>query len=201
MNDATDLILASKSTHRARLLSSAGIAFETQAVDIDERLIEKSIGEDGLEPADIASILAQTKAVHVSELNRHATVIGCDQTLEFENDLLHKPANIEEARRRLLQLSGKTHQLHSAIALAQNGEVIWQHVESATIGFRRLDPAFVGRHVARVGEKILTSVGAYQIEGEGIQLFEKIEGDFFSIIGLPLLALLKTLRKLDIIDG
>jgi septum formation protein len=102
---------------------------------------------------------------------------------------------------RLMALSGKTHSLNSAVCLVRNGEVLWTHVETTHITFRKLDPAFVGRHLGRVGRKALTSVGAYQIEGEGAQLIEHIDGDFFSIIGLPLLPLLLQLRKQGIIDG
>ncbi|TIV90116.1 MAG: septum formation inhibitor Maf, partial [Mesorhizobium sp.] len=118
-------------------------------------------------------------------------VLGCDQTLSLGDEVFHKPADMEGARRHLLALSGKTHQLNSAAVLCRDGEVLWRHVGVASLTMRKLDPAFVGRHLARVGAKALGSVGAYQIEGEGIQLFEKIEGDYFTIVGLPLLALLK----------
>lgn len=127
--------------------------------------------------------------------------IGCDQTLSLDGDLLHKPADMEEARRRLLALSGKTHRLDSAVVLARDGETVWRHVDAALLTMRRLDPGFVGRHLARVGERALESVGAYQIEGEGIQLFARIEGDHFVIVGLPLLPLLGKLRELGAIDG
>jgi len=108
---------------------------------------------------------------------------------------------MEEARRRLLALSGKTHNLNSAAVLARDGKVLWRHVGVASLTMRDLDPAFVGRHLARVGVRALQSVGAYQIEGEGIQLFERVEGDHFTIIGLPLLAVLAELRRLGAIDG
>jgi len=108
---------------------------------------------------------------------------------------------MEEARRRLLALSGKTHQLNSAIVLVRDGEVLWRHVGIARLTMRQLDPGFIGRHLSRVGDKALSSVGAYQIEGEGIQLFESIKGDHFTIVGLPLLPLLDQLRHLGAIDG
>jgi septum formation protein len=108
---------------------------------------------------------------------------------------------MEGARRHLLALSGKTHQLNSAAVLVRNGEVLWRHVGIANLTMRKLEPAFIGRHLARVGDKALSSVGAYQIEGEGIQLFEKVEGDYFTIVGLPLLPLLSELRRLGAIDG
>lgn len=201
MQKSNRIILASKSEHRARLLKSAGVKFFTRSADIDERAVEAPLLVEDIDQADIAMILAHSKAISVSEKNKDMIVIGCDQTLEFENQRLHKPVNMEEARRRLLLLSGKTHYLHSAIALAKNEEIIWQHTHSASIKFRKLEPEFIGRHLARVGDNILSSVGAYQIEGEGIQLFEKIEGDYFSIIGLPLLPLLAALREIGEIDG
>lgn len=201
MSPENKLILASKSSYRAQLLNSAGVDFVVHGAKIDERAIEEPLLKANMNEADIAMILAQTKAVSVSEEFDDAIVIGSDQTLGFENSLLHKPEDMEAARRRLLLLSGKTHQLNSAVAMAKNGEIIWHHSETALIKFRTLDPAFVGRHLARVGDKALTSVGAYQIEGEGIQLFEKINGDFFSIMGLPLLPLLNELRQLGLIDG
>jgi septum formation protein len=130
-----------------------------------------------------------------------ALVIGSDQTLSLEGDIFHKPANMDEARRRLLRLSGKTHELNSAIVLAKDGETLWRHMSIARMTMRDLDPGFVGRHLATVGDRALSSVGAYQFEGEGIQLFERIEGDYFAIIGLPLLPLLAKLRELEAIDG
>jgi septum formation protein len=157
--------------------------------------------ESGATPADVALVLAEAKAVDVSERHPGALVLGCDQTLSLGDELLHKPRDMEAARRRLLHMSGKTHELNSAAVLAKNGETIWRHVGVAHLTMRELDPGFVGRHLALVGDKALTSVGGYQIEGPGIQLFEKIEGDHFTIVGLPLLDVLKELRRLGAIDG
>ena len=148
----------------------------------------------------IAEVLAQAKALEVSERFSGVHVIGCDQTLTLDGQILHKPEDMEAARRRLLELSGKTHQLNSAVSIALNNEVIWSYVVVSHITFEKLDPGFVGRHLALVGDQVLSSVGAYQIEGPGIQLMEKIDGDYFSIIGLPLLPLLKQLRNLDLLD-
>src|SRR5690606_26180119 len=141
------------------------------------------------------------KAVDVSEREPGALVIGADQTLSLGDEVFHKPADMEGARRHLLKLSGRTHQLNSAVVIARDGEVIWRHVGVARLTMRDLDPGFIGRHLSSVGEKARSSVGAYQIEGEGIQLFEKIEGDTFTIVGLPLLPLLAELRSLGAIDG
>ncbi len=182
-------------------MSAAGIDFEINPASIDERFIEASLLSSDLDVDDVADVLAQTKAISVSEEYTQACVIGSDQTLTLDGQLLHKPENMEEARRRLLFLSGKIHQINSAVALASNGKILWHFTDKATIKFRELSPEFIGRHLSRVGEVALTSVGAYQIEGEGIQLFENIEGQYFSIMGLPLIPLLNQLRQLEIIDG
>lgn len=195
------LILASTSPFRQAMLRDAGLSFEAIAPDIDERAAEAPLQETGATPQDIAEILAEAKAVDVSERYPDAIVLGCDQTLSLDGEILHKPGDMEEARRRLLALSGKTHQLNSAAVLANRGVAIWRHVGIARLTMRDLDPAFIGRHLAGVGEKALSSVGAYQIEGHGVQLFEKIDGDHFTIVGLPLLAVLAELRRLKAIDG
>ena len=202
MNDRADpaLILASGSPYRAEMLRNAGIEFAVEPARLDERSVEQPLLQSGADPADIAVVLAQAKADEVSGRFASATIIGSDQTLELAGELLHKPADMEAARRRLLALSGRTHQLHTAICLMRAGEVIWSHLETSHIRFRELNPGFIGRHLARVGDKALTSVGGYQVEGEGAQLIESIEGDFFSIVGLPLLPLIGQLRALGLLD-
>ncbi|WAJ28652.1 Maf-like protein [Antarcticirhabdus aurantiaca] len=195
------ILLASASVHRARMLEAAGIAFEVRASSLDERAMEAPLKETGVSPDDLAAILAEAKAVSVSEGAPGAVVVGADQTLSFKGEVLHKPDTMEAARRQLLRLSGETHRLHSAAVIAEDGVSVWRHVETVSITFRQLDPAFVGEYLASVGEAALTSVGAYQIEGRGIQLVERIDGDFFSIVGLPLLPLLAALRERGAIDG
>ena len=195
------LVLASGSPFRRDMLADAGLSFEVVRPEIDERAVEAAVADSGVTPADLASILAEAKAVEVSERHPDAIVIGCDQTMALEDRIFHKPADMEAARRHLLALSGKTHVLNSAVVLARGGNVIWRHSDKALLTMRTLDPAFIGRHLARVGEKALSSVGAYQIEGEGIQLFERVEGDHFTIVGLPLLPLLAELRRIGAIDG
>lgn len=195
------LILASKSEHRFELMTNAGLEFKAIPAEIDERAIEEATRESGLLPGDLAQLLANSKANNVSEQYPDAYVIGSDQTLSLDGVLFHKPNNMDQARRQLLDLSGKTHELNSAISLSQNGEILWQHVSVAYLSMRDLTPEFIGRHLSRAGQNVLTSVGAYQLEYEGIHLFDKIEGDFFTIVGLPMLPLLKKLRQLDIIDG
>ena len=195
------MILASQSPFRAKILVDAGIAFCTEAARIDERSLEAPLLNSGVTPESVAEILAEAKAVEVSERFPQSWVLGCDQTLSLGDELFHKPANMEEARRHLLKLSGRTHELNSALVLARAGAVAWRHVSVARLTMRDLSPAFIGRHLAGVGDKALKSVGAYQYEGEGIQLFDRIEGDYFTIIGLPLLPLLKELRSRGEIDG
>ncbi len=196
---AEKIILASGSPYRKAMLVDAGLDIEAVPADVDERALEAPL--KGVSPEDVASILAEAKATEVSERRPGALVLGCDQTLSLGDEIFHKPADMEGARRHLLALSGQTHQLNSAAVLCRNGAVLWRHVGIASLTMRKLDPAFIGRHLARVGAKALSSVGAYQIEGEGIQLFDRIEGDYFTIVGLPLLPALKELRALGAIDG
>jgi septum formation protein len=196
------LILASASKTRARLLEAAGLAFSIELPGLDEATMRLALcGEQSLAPHDVAEVLARAKAEAVSDLAKDAYVVGADQILAFGDEILSKPENMEAARRQLFDLKGKSHTLHTAVAVATGGETIWAQTESATLAMRELSPVFVGRYLAAVGDEVLRSVGAYQIEGIGIQLFEKIDGDYFSILGLPLLPLLGTLRREGVIDG
>lgn len=195
-----DIILASKSKFRAQLLKNAGVKFTQQTADINEREIEEPLVTANMPPKDIAEILAIAKAQNVSQLNQTSVVVGSDQLLEFENELLHKVKDMEGARRRLLKFSGKTHRLHTSIAIVKDEEVIWSSVETAEIKFRNLTPEFIGRHLAEAGDDVLQSVGAYQIEGVGVQLFEEIKGDYFTIMGLPLIQLLEQLRRMKLLE-
>jgi septum formation protein len=195
------LILASKSPFRAQILRNAGIAFRAEAAAVDERAAEAPLLKSGAAPEDVASVLAEAKALDVSARFPDALVIGADQTLSLDDALFHKPADMEAARRHLLKLSGKTHILSSALVLARRGDAIWRHVSVARLTMRELSPAFIGKHLAHVGETALSSVGAYQYEGEGIQMFDEIDGDYFTIVGLPLLPLLAQLRRLGEIDA
>ncbi|AQX29856.1 Maf family nucleotide pyrophosphatase [Bartonella sp. JB63] len=193
------LILASLSPYRAQLLKRAGLKFSIEGASFDERKIEKKAKIKT--PEELCCFLANMKAKNVSDRFPNALVIGCDQVLDFEGQVFHKVKNDQEARQRLYMLSGKKHSLHSAIALVQNGEKIWSEVFSAYMTVRPLSSKFIESYLTRIGTDILRSIGIYQIEGEGIHLFEKIEGDFFTIVGLPLLPLLTKLRHLGIIDG
>ncbi len=196
------LILASSSTSRAKLLEAAGLAFIVEPPGLDESAMRQAVsGEETLDPHDVAEVLARAKAEAVSELAPKAYVIGGDQVLALGKTILTKPDSMEAARRQLLDLSGKTHKLHTSVAVATNGGTIWAETTVATLTMRKLSPEFIGRYLAAAGEAVLSSVGAYQLEGLGVQLFETIEGDYFSILGLPLLPLLDTLRREGVIEG
>jgi septum formation protein len=188
------IILASQSTTRITLLRNAGVDFATQSPELDERAVEASLVSAGAAPDKIALALAEAKAMGVAD-SGEACVIGADQTLDANGERWHKPATMEEARAQLLALSGRSHRLHAAVAGAYRGAVCWRHIDIAVLTMRPLTSDEIDAHLERVGEKALTSVGAYQIEGPGIQLFDRIEGDYFAILGLPLLPLLNWLRE------
>ncbi|MEH6692278.1 MAG: Maf-like protein [Pseudorhizobium pelagicum] len=195
------LVLASSSPFRRMLMENAGLVFEAVAADIDERRIEAALEDTHARPEQVAVELARAKALEVSRRMTGALVIGSDQTMSLGDRVYHKPKDVEEAKRHVLSLSGKTHRLNSGIALARDGEVLWDHLSHADLTVRTLSADFVEGYVARCGEKLLGSVGAYQLEGEGIQLFSEIRGDYFTILGLPMLPLLDKLRDLRAIDG
>ena len=193
------LVLASSSPFRRMLLENAGLTFESRAADIDERQIEAS--QDHAGPEAVASILATAKAQDVSRHFPDAFVIGSDQTMSLADRVYHKAKDRAEARQNLMSLSGRTHKLNSAVTIVKNGTVVWEHIAFAELTARDLTEAFVDRYLDRIGDKAFSSVGGYQLEGEGIHLFSAIEGDYFTILGLPMLPLLQELRQLGIIDG
>jgi septum formation protein len=196
------LILASTSKTRARILEDAGVAFMVEPPGLDETVMRQAVsGEKVLGAHDVAEVLARAKAEAVSDLARNAYVIGADQVLAFGDQILSKPDSMEAARKQLLDLSGKTHTLHTSVAVATNGETIWATTEIATLTMRKLSPQYIGHYLAAAGDEVLSSVGAYQIESIGIQLFEKIDGDYFVILGLPLIPLLDALRREGVIEG
>lgn len=199
--DTAGLVLASGSPFRRQLLENAGLTFGVERPGVDERAVEAPLADSGADPEDVALVLAEAKAGEVSQRFPDTWVIGADQTLSLDGEIFHKPADMEGARRHLLKLAGRTHSLNSAVVVMREGEALWRHVGVARLTMRDLDPGFIGRYLARVGDRALSSVGAYQIEGEGIQLFDEIEGDHFTIVGLPLLPLLAKLRELEVIDG
>jgi septum formation protein len=196
------LILASASKSRARVLEAAGLAFIVEPPGLDETVMRQAVsGERSLSPHDVAEVLARAKAEAVSDLARQAYVIGGDQVLALGDTIFSKPDSMEAARRQLLDLSGKTHTWHTAVAGATDGATIWAETTIASLTMRTLSPEFIGRYLAAAGEEVLSSVGAYHLESLGVQLFDKIDGDYFSILGLPLIPLLDTLRREGVIEG
>lgn len=196
-----ELILASSSASRQMLMKNAGLQFSAIPADIDERVIDEKLEREGASPDAIALALAKAKAVAVSITMPGAIVLGCDQTMSLGPRVFHKPKDMAEAHEHLDSLSGATHRLNSAAVLVRDGLTLWEIVCHADLTVRELSGGFIANHLAKVGERALSSVGAYQLEGEGIQLFTSIEGDYFTILGLPLLPLLTKLRDLGVIDG
>lgn len=190
------LILASASKSRAALLTSAGLDVDIEPSGVDEKAV-RSVLENagGSQPADVAEVLARAKAEAVSDGQRSAIVIGADQILALEDRIFEKPGDMAGARRTILDLSGKTHQLHACVAVAVGGETVWAYTGTADMTMRALTPEFVGTYLAEAGEAVLGSVGAYLLEAHGVHLFENIEGDYFTVLGLPLLPLLDFLRR------
>lgn len=186
------LILASRSPARNALLAGAGLRFEASPAPIDERAVEA--GLLGKSPAQIARGLAEAKAATVAAIHPEAVVIGADQVLDLDGTLLHKPDNRGEARKQLLALRGRTHALHSGIALVRDGAILWSSVLTARLTMRPFETAELDAVLHAEGDEVLGSVGGYRLEGPSIALFERIEGDYFTILGLPLLPLLAALR-------
>ena len=188
------LILASQSRARQMLLANAGLKFEAIPADIDERAVEETSGLST--PSEIAALLAREKALAVSRARPGSIVIGADQTLALEKRLFTKPADRAQALAQLGALAGRSHELHSAVAVARDGKIVFETVAVARLTMRRLSEAAIAAYLDEAGEAVVTSsVGAYQLEGLGVHLFERIEGDHFTILGLPLLPLLDFLRS------
>lgn len=192
------LILASSSKTRQALLKNAGLQFLAVPAAVDERAIEENLPLAGRDPVSVARHLALAKAIEVSQRHPGAYVIGCDQTMSLGDRIFHKAGSLDEARDTLTQLRGKAHFLNSAVCLVRDGELLWSEVVRACMQVRDFSDAFLDGYIERNGETILSSVGCYQLEGEGIQLFDAIGGDYFTILGLPLLPLLEALREHEI---
>jgi septum formation protein len=187
------LILASQSGARQILLANAGIAFEAVPADIDERGIQR--GSGALAPGELAALLAREKALAVSHQRSGHVVIGADQTLAMGSRLFSKPDGRMQAAEQLHALSGHTHELHAAVAVARDREILFAHVAVARLTMRRLGDGEIATYLDEAGEAVTSSVGAYQLERFGVHLFERIDGDHFTILGLPLLPLLGFLRS------
>ncbi|MGJ4969190.1 MULTISPECIES: Maf family protein [unclassified Bradyrhizobium] len=187
------LILASQSRARRMLLANAGLACEALPADIDERAVQAEAGL--VAPYEIALHLANAKAAAVSANRPNSYVVGADQTLALGERMFNKPAGRQHAMQQLLALGGRTHALHSAIAVVRNGEVLFSHVAVAWMTMRALTETEIAAYLDAVGETVTSSVGAYQLEGLGVHLFDRIDGDHFTILGLPLLPLLAYFRE------
>lgn len=194
------LILASGSAARRRMLEAAGVTFEADVPRVDEEAVKACLRAEGRQPRAQADALAELKALSVAR-RRPGFVIGADQMLALEGEVFDKPKDAAEAREQLLRLKGRTHELFTAAAVAHEGAVIWRHVDTPRLTMRTFSERFLDEYLVRGGQDVLASVGAYQLEGLGAQLFERVEGDYFSVLGLPLLPLLGFLREHRIIDA
>ncbi len=189
------LVLASKSAARQALLKAAAIPFDIIAADIDERSVEAPLRAHGAPAAVIAAHLARAKALAISADAPSRFVVGADQVLALEDEIFTKPEKMEAAKAQLAKLSGRTHALQSAVCVARDGAILFEAISTANMTCRTLSPGFIDRYIGVAGDAVLTSVGAYQVEGLGVHLFDKIEGDQATILGLPLLPLLAFLRQ------
>ncbi len=192
------IVLASASRARRELLAAAGVAFTVEPADVDEPAIRRALGPKAA-PAEVAQVLARAKAEDVGARHADGLVIGADQVLAFGAEILSKPGDESGARATLTKLRGKTHELHSAVAFAEDGKVTFVHTATARLTMRAFSDAFLEEYLLRAADRVGQSVGAYELEGLGVQLFERIEGDYFTILGLPLLPVLAELRARGVI--
>ncbi len=199
MNTSEKLILASGSEIRQTLLRNAGVSFDVSIGRIDEETVKDALLSEGASPRDIADALAEGKARKVSLKNLDAMVIGCDQTLSFKGRLLSKPKTVDEARAQLKEMRGERHKLLSAVVIYENGEPKWRHVGEVRLEMNRFSDAYLEDYLARNWEQIRHCVGSYMLESEGVRLFSRIDGDYFTVLGLPLLPLLAYLSERGVI--
>ncbi len=197
MNRDDRLILASKSAARRAMLENAGVPFAVQVADVDEDAVK--VRHDPADAAGLAVELARVKALAVSRREPNAWVLGADQTLAFDGGLISKAGSLGEARDRLSAMRGKAHHLHSGAALARDGRIVWSGVDTAAVQVRDFSDAFLDAYLAREGDGLLSSVGSYKLEGMGSQLFERINGDYFTVLGMPLWPVLAELRRVGVL--
>ena len=199
---AREIVLASGSRARREMLAAAGVHFTVQAADVDEPAIRARMRavDANVDPKKIAAVLAAAKAEDVSGKIAGSLIIGADQVLALGDELLSKAPSIDAARETLRKLRGRTHELHSAVAFAENGKITWAHVATARLTMRNFSDAFLDDYLLRAGDQVRQSVGAYELEALGVQLFDKIEGDYFTVLGLPLMPVLAELRERGIIE-
>lgn len=195
-----ELILASGSEIRQQLLRNAGLEFSVQPARVDEEMMRDALLADGASARDIADALAEMKARKVSDKMPGAMVVGCDQVLSFEKRLLSKPATPDEARAQLCEMRGKRHELLSAVVICEDGKPVWRHVGVVRMMMRRFSDAYLDDYIERNWDSIRHSVGAYKLEEEGVRLFSQIDGDYFTVLGLPLLDLMSYLGLRGVIE-
>lgn len=195
------LILASESRARRDMMTAAGLTFDAMSSGVDERAARAAMTAkaERIDAVSLAQHLAGVKAEAVSKAQPDALVIGGDQVLALGSEVFEKPADLEAARKSLMRLRGREHALHSAVVLAEKGRVVWRHVQSARLVMRPFSEGFLDTYLGAVGPRVLGVVGAYELEGRGVQLFERIEGDYFTILGMPLLALVEELRRREVL--
>ncbi len=191
------LILASRSAARRAMLTGAGVPYAAEDAGVDEGAIKASLA--GIDPAELARELACAKALAVSRRDPEAWVLGSDQTLDIGGEMVSKAPDLAQARERLQTLRGRTHQLNSGAALAWKGNVVWSGVDTARMSMRDFSDAFLDAYLAAEGEGLLGSVGCYRLEGLGSQLFDRVEGDYFTVLGMPLWPVLAELRRAGVI--
>ena len=195
------IVLASASRARREMLAAAGVSFTVDPADLDEMALRETLLTENksISPSQIAEDLARAKAEQVSRRHAGSLVIAGDQVLAFGSELLTKANDVRAARETLLKLRGREHELNSAVAFAEDGHVVWTHVATARLLMRDFSDAFLDDYLVRAGDRICQSVGAYELEGLGVQLFTRIEGDYFTVLGLPLLPALAELRTRGIV--
>lgn len=194
------VILASGSEIRAQMLRQAGVDFDVQVARVDEKMIREALVADGALPRDIADALAESKARKVAQKNYNAFVIGCDQVLEFNGNLLSKPKSPDEAIDQIIAMRGERHTLLSAAVIYNEGKPIWRHVGQVRLRMRDATDAYISGYVERNWDSIQNSVGGYKLEEEGVRLFHSVEGDYFNVLGMPLLPLLAFLTLRGVIE-
>ncbi|WP_270725206.1 Maf family protein [Shimia sp. Alg240-R146] len=188
-----NLVLASGSEIRAQLLRNAEVEFDINPGRVDEEMIRRSLEAEGATPRDIADALAEAKARKISAKTPGALVLGCDQVLDFQGKVMSKPIDVDHARTQLTQLRGQRHMLHSAAVLYENGEPVWRFVGTVRLFMRKFSDGYLDAYLARNWDSIRHSVGCYKLEEEGVRLFEKIDGDYFTVLGMPLVEILSYL--------
>ncbi|CAL9915824.1 Nucleoside triphosphate pyrophosphatase [Candidatus Liberibacter solanacearum] len=198
---SNSIILASSSLSRKMIMKNSGIHFSVVKPEIDERKVEKDLEISHKKNSEkIALILAEKKALEVSSRYPKSIVIGCDQTMSLGNVIYHKPIDMKEAEKNLLQLSGKKHRIGSAYVLVKNGKILHHHISVAQLTMYKFSQEFIKLYLRKIGKKALLSVGSYQIDKDGIQLFSSIKGSYFAIVGLPVTELINDLKKEKAID-